>query len=115
MNITRHYLERAHQRLGTSQGSSYRMVKNALKNGKRAEQLTSFERKYLLEKEKNGRTSVVVYQKMIYVFSEDKETCITVYQAPEWFSRKRYYDSKERIRQPKKYLRYCKECVRYAN
>lgn len=105
MKITRHYLERANERFGMNETEAKRALQKALVKGKRAQDLTSKERSFLAKKEMFANATPVVYGNMIFIFTGE-DICATVYEAPEWFGKKRLYENKELIRNPKRYLRY---------
>ena len=102
---TMHSIIRASERAGMKYNEAVRFTDLAIRNGQRAEELPSKERRYLESKETDPACSAILYNGYIFIM-KDENTCITLYMAPSWFLKKRYYDGKTRVRDPKKYLRY---------
>lgn len=86
--------------------SSRAVQKNAtlaLQRGKRAEDLRSWERSYLLQASGLGKVAVA-YQGYCYIFSGGN-VFVTVFRLPVWFGKPKHFEGKERIRDYKKYCR----------
>ena len=101
-NPTQHSIDRAMERICLNAHEAERKIEIALVRGKSAENYkTSRERKYL---EKQSRNAIAVaYDNYCYLFSYQGE-CITVYSLPDWWEKKKMYNGKEKIRNPKKYF-----------
>ena len=66
-------------------------------------ELASWERNFLLGKT-HGNCSAVAYINYCYIMS-DTGVCVTVYELPRWFGRKKHFDGKARIRDYRKYMK----------
>ena len=102
---TMHSIIRANERAGMNCSEAIRFTDHAIRSGKRAEDFPSKERKYLESKETDPACKAIFYNGYIFIM-KGENTCITLYLAPSWFLKKRYYDGKTRVRDAKKYLRY---------
>ena len=103
---TEHSLRRAYERLGMKETRAEKMMKRALKRGKTSADFSSaWEREYLERKETAG-ARVLFYNGAIYVFSGERDVCITVYPAPHWMGRKRHYINAEILRHPQRLYAY---------
>ena len=94
--------ERAHRK---NLRSAEKNISLALQRGKEAEDFSSWERTFLSGKGHDSQKAIA-YNQFCYIFS-DEDVCITLYRLPAWFGRKKPYHGKERIRDIKKYQRYC--------
>ena len=102
---TIHSIVRAGERAGLKYSEAVRFTDLAIRNGQRAEDLPSKERRYLESRETDPGCKTILYNGYIFIF-RDEDICITMYAAPSWFLKKRHYDGKTRVRNAKKYLRY---------
>lgn len=101
--LTQHCIERAGQRLGLTEKQAERKINLAMKYGKSSENYTtSWERKYLKSQSYDG--VALAYDSYCYIITESG-ICITVYPLPSWWEKKKNYNGKERIRNPKKYYK----------
>ena len=83
--------------------SAEKNVALAIQRGKRAEDLTSWEREYL-SKEAHDDCTAIAYNNFCYIVNP-AGVCVTLYPLPSWFGKKKHFDGKERIRNYKKYCR----------
>ena len=109
---TLHSILRAKERAGKNYDEAIRFTELAFRNGQRAEDLPSKERRYLESKATEPSLSAIHYNGYIFIV-QDEELCITLYMAPSWFLRKQHYDGKKKVRNVKKYMRYY-ECGKEA-
>ena len=101
-SATNHSINRAKERRNfKNQRAAERNIALAIKNGKRADDLSSWEREFLLGEERDG-CSAIAYNKFCYIVNSEN-VCITMYPLPVWFGKKKRFDGKERIRDYKKY------------
>lgn len=106
--VTAHSINRAKNRHNIKNvRSTGKNIALALQRGKRAEELTSWERSYLSKEAHNGCTAVA-YNNFCYIINSDG-ACVTLYPLPSWFGKKKHFDGKERIRKYKRYCRYNSE------
>ena len=96
-----HSVERTKERAGLNDKAAERQIARAMKNGKCAEAFTSWERNYL-ENEAHDDCFAVAYAGYCYIVNADG-FCVTMYALPSWFGKKKRFDGKERIRNPKTY------------
>ncbi len=109
---TLHSIERTTQRAGLNRRAAVRMIENARVKGLDSRGYGRDEKEYLTVRELNGGRSVV-YAGYCFIF-DDEDVCITMYSVPVWFG-KRHYQGKERIRNPRKYVRrYAEHIEDYA-
>lgn len=102
--ITQHGADRAKERCNLkSIHAAEKNVNLAIQRGKRAEDLTSWERSFL-SKEANSDCTAIAYNNFCYIFNADG-VCVTIYRLPAWFGKKKHFNGKERI---KNYKQYCK-------
>ena len=102
---TYHALQRTNERTGLNIKSSQRFIANAIERGKQSTDFTAKEREYLQRRESNKERRTVVYNSYCLIVSAD-DICITIFQLPKWFGKKQY-DGKQKIRNARKYIRYC--------
>lgn len=108
-NITAHSLDRAKERLHKNRKEAYSYINKALTRGRSAEEFTSLERTYLenVQNRYRGRKTIV-YDRNCFILTADAQICLTVFPLPLWFGRKKQFEGKTRIRNPKRYYnRYC--------
>lgn len=99
-----HSIDRARERCNLKRDkAAMRNIQLAYERGKRAADLTSWERDYLLA-EAHGDCTAIAYNRYCYIVSATG-VCVTVYPLPRWFGQKKHFDGKERIRDYKKYVR----------
>ena len=100
---TVHSIERARERYATNEKTATKNIHLALERGKSAEEFSSKERHYLQNCAK-GNVTALAYNNFCYIVSEEG-FCVTMYHLPEWFGKKRFYDGKKEIRNPRAYSR----------
>ena len=105
--ITYHAIQRAQERARLKNKQSENFIINALVRGKTSEVFATNERNYLQAKEANGGRCVIVYQSFFFIV-DDADRCVTMYAAPKWSGKKKFYDGKTKIKNIKKYLRFNK-------
>lgn len=98
-----HSIVRAKERLGYNEKNALKQINRALERGKTAEQFTSWERDYL-QNEGSETAYAVAYNNFCYIIGANG-ICVTVYALPDWFGKKKHFDGKEKIRNPKVYER----------
>lgn len=109
-----HSIDRIRERCNLKQDRlAMRNIQLAFERGKRADDLTSWEREYLAN-EGHGNCSAIAYNNYCYIVSENN-VCVTVYALPKWFGQKKHFDGKERIRDYKKYCRSNRMHIEYWN
>ena len=102
---TVHSIIRANERAGKNYSEAVRFTDLAIRNGQRAGDLPSKERRYMESKETDPSCKAILYNGYIFIM-KDEDLCITMYLAPSWFLKKQHYDGKKKVRNAKKYLRY---------
>lgn len=108
MYVTEHCVERAMERYNLrNEKSIQKNVDRAYLLGKRAEDFSSWERNYLSGKTRDCMTGVA-YNGFCYIFNE-YGICVTMYELPAWFGKRKRFNGKERIRDIKKYNRLNRE------
>ena len=100
---TIHSLDRAKERAGLNEKRAYKMIDQALRRGKSAEDFTSWEKSYL-EGESKSNTTAIAYNNFCYIINENG-FCVTLYPLPAWFGKKKHFNGKKRIRNMKAYSR----------
>lgn len=101
--MTYHSILRTHERAGLNVDSAVRMIQNAKARGKSAEDFPARERRYLLERSRDG-SYVKYYAGYCFIFNME-HACITMFLAPAWFGKRAKYCGKEIIRNNKKYAK----------
>ena len=102
--VTVHGVSRAKDRCNVKNvRSAEKNVTLALQRGKRAEDLTSWEREYL-SKEAHDDCTAIAYNNFCYIVNT-AGVCVTLYPLPSWFGKKKHFNGKERIRNYKQYCR----------
>lgn len=107
---TYHSLVRAKSRINTkSIAASQKQMQLAYERGKRAEDLSSWERDYLQKQQKPGCIAVA-FNQSCYIFRDESEkdiVCLTIYPLPAWFGKPKshMYCKKEKVRNPRKFDR----------
>ena len=105
MTTTQHYIDRAKERQALNERRAERAAELAWSRGKAVDDMPSREGNFMRTKQGEG-IKVIFYNDFLYIFTEESK-CITMYEAPGWFGRKRHFDGKEKIRNVKKYMRNC--------
>lgn len=103
-NASIHSLKRAKERAGLNEKAAEKQIARAMRDGKCADAFSSWERSYL-EKEAYGDCVAVAYSGFCYIVNSDG-LCVTMYPLPVWFGKKKQFDGKERIRNPKTYAKF---------
>ncbi len=98
---TIHSIQRANERTRYSGKAAERFIQNGIVRGKAAEDFSQQESAYLAGLAR-GNCVAKAYNGYCLIISEQGD-CVTLYELPEWFGKKRHYDSKIRIRNPKRY------------
>ncbi len=101
---TFHAIERATERTSFNKKTSVRMIKKALERGIMWDDVSSFEKEYLLNKSKDDKFALY-YSGYCFIFSEGNRRCITMFAVPNWFFKKKHYNGKEKIRNTRRYDR----------
>lgn len=102
MYATLHCNERAMERYNLrNEKAVMKNINRAYLYGKRAEDHTSWERNYLSSKTRPCMVAVE-YNGFCYIFNE-YGICVTMYDLPAWFGKKKRFNGKERIRDFRKY------------
>lgn len=102
--VTVHGVSRAKDRCNVKNvRSAEKNVTLAIQRGKRAEDLTSWEREYL-RKEAHDDCTAIAYNNFCYIVNASG-ACVTLYPLPAWFGKKKHFNGKERIRNYKQYCR----------
>lgn len=105
---TVHSMERIKERAGMKNSEEMaRYIASAVARGKRAEEYTSIERKYLetVDRKESNRKAIA-YDGMCFIFTADEEICITMFPLPAWFGKKKHFNGKTKIRHPHRYIHY---------
>lgn len=100
---TVHSLVRAKDRLNLNEQKAERLINQAIKKGKRANEFSSWERRFL-EQECGDGSEAIAYNNYCYIINENG-FCITMYPLPAWFGKKKRFDGKDYIRNIKNYVR----------
>ena len=101
--MTYHSILRTHERAGLNVDSAVRMIQNAKVRGKNAVDFPARERRYLLERSREG-SYAKYYAGYCFIFNME-HACITMFLAPAWFGKKAKYCGKEVIRNNKRYAK----------
>lgn len=108
--VTYHCCGRMDERAGLKGNEAVRFAKNAIRNGKKAEDCrSSSEKKYLTEKS-HGDVLAIAYNGFCFIVDKTTECAITMYQLPEWFGKQKVYDGKTKVKNAKKYMRMNSMC-----
>lgn len=85
---TVHSLKRMKERMGRRGRTAVRIVENAYRRGRTADDaVTDLERQYLRHVGRNGNYTARIYQDHCFIFAGDR--CITVLPLPEYLRQKR--------------------------
>ncbi len=98
---TKHSIKRADERTRFNGKAAVRFIENGIARGKTASDFTQKESNYLATCAHNNCTAKA-YNGFCLIIGENGD-CVTIFKLPEWFGKKRFYDSKERIRNAKRY------------
>lgn len=96
-----HSVIRANERTPYTGKAAIRFIENGIRRGKTAEHFTQKENRYLVSQSREGCIAKA-YEGFCFIVNE-LQVCVTLYRLPEWFGRKRYYDSKAPVRNVKRY------------
>lgn len=99
---TEHSIQRANERTRYSGRSAERFIRNGIARGKAAEDFNQLEGSYLASLARDNCIAKA-YNGYCLIISRDGE-CVTLYRLPNWFGKKRHYDSKTLIRNAKHYF-----------
>ena len=99
-----HSIVRAKERLGYNEKNARKQINRALERGKVAEEFKSWERNYL-KNEGREDAYAIAYDNFCYIVGVDG-SCVTMYELPTWFGKKKQFDGKKRIRNAKAYSKY---------
>ena len=100
--VTWHGTNRSKERCGFKNRKTIsKNVELAFQSGKRAEYFASWERRYLIN-EVYDNCYAVAYNGFCYIFNQE-DCCVTMYELPTWFGKKKCFRGKERIRNCKKF------------
>lgn len=103
--LTEHSILRVKERAGIkSRRRAETFLEKAMERGKTGTAFSSLERSYLQNIGKND-CSAIAYNGYCLIVGSNR-ACVTVYELPAWFGRKKRYHGKKRIRNAKKYWRY---------
>ena len=97
---TNHSLERAAERTRYSGKSAEHFIRNGITRGKTAEAFTHREHEWLTGLAREGCIPKV-YNGYCLIVSGDG-VCVTLYELPGWFGKKRRYDGDKPIRNAKR-------------
>lgn len=101
---THHSIDRAKERINLNEKKALRNITIALERGNSSEHYNSTMEKTYLEN-RNIDGIALAYNNVCYIFNYQGE-CITVYPLPKWWEKKKMYNGKEKIRNPKKYFNF---------
>ena len=105
---TPHAVKRAKERRGYNAKRALNWIKKALERGRDYTFYTARERDYLREEGK-GDCFALAYDGFCFILDQ-RGVCVTLYELPRDFGRKKPYVGKTKIRNDKKYsIRYTKE------
>lgn len=102
-DATQHSIQRMKERRGINRKATEKRIEQAISRGKKADDFSSWERNFL-QKEEYDNCTAIAYDGYCYIISE-RGACVTLYQLPKWFGKKKHFDGKVRIRNFKKYNR----------
>lgn len=102
-HATIHSLERAMERIGFNEKTADKQFRFAMERRKTCEDFTSWEQKYLAKEAYVG-CGAFEYDGYCYIVNE-LGLCVTIYQLPAWFGKKKHFNMIERIRNMKSYAR----------
>ena len=100
---TVHSIDRAKERFCNNEKTATKNIHLALERGKTADEFTSKERDFLINTAQ-GDVTALAYNNFCYLVNSEG-FCITMYPLPNWFGKKRFYDGKKEIRNPRAYSR----------
>ena len=104
-----HSLKRAKERLGFNRKKAASIIEKAIKRGRVACTFRPGAEREWLEKRSQNGCQALVYNGLCIIVSPTGN-CVTVYELPQWFGKKAYFDHrKRRIRNCAKYQKMC--CV----
>ena len=101
---TTHSVERAKERMGVNEKRAVKDIQRASDRGKRADAFSSWERDYL-DRHSADDSLAIAYNGFCYIFDTNAKICITLFRLPEWFGKKKNFDGKVKVKNPKKYYK----------
>ena len=104
--LSYHGQKRAKKRFGIGYEKADSHFEEAKLYGKYVDdyEYRSDEYDYLLSKQRKNGNKAVAYNGVLYIF--DGDICITMFSLPSWFDRKKHYEGKQQVRNPKAYIRH---------
>jgi len=100
-----HAMRRAIERTGFNHSLSERIISKAIEKGKPSDGFKGNERRYLQSKEAKGQCETRVYLSFIFIV-DTAGFCVSMYPTPDWFGKKKHFNGKVKINNPRKYPRY---------
>jgi len=112
--LTYHGEKRARKRLRMNYEAAERKFEQARANGKTKADFEprSKEYDYLLSKEHAGDTTAYAYGGVCFI--ADGSTCITLFNLPDWFEKKKSYNGKTEVRNMKTYIKHYDVNIEYT-
>ena len=99
-NATVHSIERSKERLGLNERRAEKTIQLAIERGKDYKEFNSSRERKYLEQHTNSEVYAVAYNGYCYIIG-NSGFCITVYELPVWFGKKKQYDGKTKIKNMK--------------
>jgi hypothetical protein len=103
-NATVHSIVRSKERLGLNERRAEKTIQLAIERGKDYTEFNSSRERKYLEQHTDSEVYAVAYNGYCYIIN-NTGFCITVYELPEWFGKKKQYDGKTKIKNMKAYYR----------
>ena len=103
-NATVHSIERGKERLGLNERRAEKTIQLAIERGKDYTEFNSSRERKYLEQHSNSEAYAVAYNGYCYIIGSSG-FCVTVYELPVWFGKKKQYDGKTKIKNMKSYYR----------
>ncbi len=103
-SATVHSIERSKERLGLNEKRAEKTIQLAIERGKDYTDFNSSRERKYLEQHTDSEVYAVAYNGYCYIIN-NTGFCITVYELPEWFGKKKQYDGKTKIKNMKAYYR----------
>ena len=103
-NATVHSIERSKERLGLNERRAEKTIQLAIERGKAYNDFNSSRERKYLKAHTNSEVYALAYNGYCYIIS-NTGFCITVYELPVWFGKKKQYDGKTEIKNAKTYYR----------
>ena len=99
---TYHSIERSKERLGLNERRAEKTIQLAIERGKFYDDFDSSRERKFLEQHTDSNAYAVAYNGFCYIIS-NTGFCITLYELPVWFGKKKRYEGKTKIKDYKKY------------